>query len=453
MFYNLNHYFALKEEETMKFNKKFLAVAAAGALTVATAVPALALENQFSGAFISLYDLSNFNAAGNIQKDAPTANFFEQRVRLGYTAKVSDDLKLVTKFEFDYSNWGNSSYDSTVGRGQGGALGADTVNMETKNLYLDWSIPSAKLNVKIGMQPYDDSFKGIFTSADMAGILLTHYYAQASTYAGFFRWNDDGSTTLGKNTRDMFVLDGKYNVSKDTLIGAAYYFVNSDNVKMTNIVSPEDLTVHMLGVNAATKIGALNVDGFLAYQFGEDNITNVDRSAFAANVGASMKLNAGTARTELLYVSGDNNNSNEHSFYTPYSQKFAQFNLAESGFYNNEMVILGRDKNAMTNDNAIVYDVNNRNQGVIFGSVGYDYTFTSKLSGSANAGFAAVAEDNVGIHESNYLGTEINCELGYKFTDNLNLSARAAYVFLGDYFKGLDADDPYDVKLLVKYIF
>ena len=60
------------------------------------------------------------------------------------------------------------------------------------------------------------------------------------------------------------------------------------------------------------------------------------------------------------------------------------------GFYDNEMIILSRDKNATTIDNAIVYDVNNGNQGVIFGSLGYDYPFSAKFSGSVNAGFAAV---------------------------------------------------------------
>lgn len=436
----------------MKFRRQLPVLAAAVALTAVGASSALALEHQFTGAFTTYFDLSNYNPSGVIQDDAPTANYFEQRVRLGYTGKASNDLKMVTLFEFDYSFWGNSSYDNPNGRGQGGALGADTGNLETKSLYLDWNIPSQKLNAKIGMQPFDDAFKGIFVGADMAGILLTHSYTNATATAGFFRWDDTGDT-VGKNTRDMFVLDGKYNVNDTTLVGAAYYFVNSDNVSMTNVTTPEDLTVHMIGVNGATKVGNLSVDGFLAYQFGEDNVTNVDRSAFAGNVGVRMPLGKGTCRSEFLYVSGDEDNGSKHSFYTPYSRKFAQYKLAESGFYNNEMVILGRDKNAMTNDNSIVYDVNNSNQGVIFGSLGYDYPLTSSLTGSVNAGFAAVAEDNSGNHKSDYLGTEGNLELVYKFNENLNFSARAAYVALGDYYDAANADDPYDVKLIVKYNF
>ena len=40
---------------------------------------------------------------------------------------------------------------------------------------------------------------------------------------------------------------------------------------------------------------------------------------------------------------------------------------------------------ATTIDNAIIYDVNNNNEGVIMGTIGYDYTFTDKCSASANA--------------------------------------------------------------------
>lgn len=435
----------------MKSSKVMAALVTLG-LAAAVATPAMALENQFNGAFTTYFDVSNYNAEGVLKKDAPTANYFEQRLRLGYTAKVNEELKLVTKVEFDYGNWGNSSYDNPGGRNQGGALGADTVNMELKSAYLDWKLPSAKLAAKVGMQPFDDAFKGIFVSADMAGILLTHEYAQATATAGFFRWDDTSANTLGKDIRDMFVLDGKYSLNKDTNLGAAYYFVSSNNVAMTN-APIEDQKIHTMGVNAATKIGVVSIDGFLVYQFGTDYVANKDKSAFAGNVGASMKLNKGTARTEFLYVSGDKNNSSENSFYTPAAKKFTQYNYSESGFYNNEMVILSRDKNAMTNDNAIVSNVNNANQGVIFGSVGYDYPFTSKISGSANAGFAAVAKDNGGVHESNYLGTEINGELNYSYSDSLNFSARAGYVFLGDYFKGNDYENPYDAKLIVKYSF
>ncbi|GFO63556.1 porin [Geomonas paludis] len=437
-----------------KSNKKLLVVAIATALTAASAGSALALENQFNGAFTTFFDAGNFASSGVLQKDAPNANYFVQRVRLGYTAKADDHVKLVTKFEFDYNFWGNGSY--SVGRGQGGAIGADSVNMETKHLYLDLNYPI--LNTKIGMMPYNDSFKGVVFDGDMAGVLLSHEYNKASVSAGFFRFNDatkdadtvdptDGRqqdyTRLGHATNDMFSLDAKYNVSKDLSLGAAYYYIkdNSTNNSGSDVVA-NHVKIHNLGVNAAANVGPVALSGFFLKQFG-DWAANVDAKGYAVNVGAKMPLAGGTLRSEFLYVTGG-----DKAFYVANGP-----GGTEGGqFYDAEMIMLGRDKYATSIDNAIIYDVNNGGRGVAMAALGYDYTFNDKVSGSVNAGFAAVAEDKTQAG-SDYLGTEINAEAYYKLTANVTLGARAGYLFLGDYFKALDADDPYDVKLIVKYNF
>ena len=458
----------------MKSSKVMAALVTLG-LAAAVATPAMALENQFSGAFTSFYDLSNYSAAGNdgaspnsagLAKNAKTENYFVQRVRLGYTAKASEDVKLVTKFELDYNYWGNSSY--SVARGGGGALGADSVNLETKNLYLDLNLPK-NVNAKIGMQGYNDSFKGILFDADMAGILLTHEYNKAAVSAGFFRFGDSSPATIGKYTHDMFSLDGKYSVTKEVKVGAAYYYIsdNRSNGSTTTATGPilgyntdgspvytsatttanpsNDTKIHTLGLNAEGTVGPLTLNGFAMAQFGDYNATTKAKG-YALNVGAKMPLAGGTARSEFIYVAGGKN-----EFYVPASAGGTE----GGGFYDAEMIMLNRDKNATSIDTAIVYDSNNNHQGLIMGSLGYDYTFTPKMSGSVNAGFAAVAKDVAapGVHKSNYLGTEVNCEANYKLYPSVTLGARAGYVVLGDYFKGNSFDNPYDVKLIAKFAF
>ncbi|BCG47004.1 LamB porin family protein, putative [Citrifermentans bremense] len=425
-----------------KKNKKLLVAAIATALSAASAVPALALENQFNGAFTAFYDMSNFSGSGVTQKDAPSENYFVQRVRLGYTAKADDHVKLVTKFEFDYNYWGNSSY--TSGPGTGGAIGADSVNMETKHLYLDLAYP--QLNTKIGMMPYNDSFKGMVFDTDVAGILLSHDYANASVSAGFFRLMDSNNvgpqdtTRLGRNTNDMFTLDGKYSVSKDLTVGAAYYYISDDSNDFTSTI--QSAKVHNLGINAAGNVGPVALNGFFLKQFG-DLSKDTDAKGYTFNVGAKMPLAGGTLRSEFLYVSGGSD-----QFYIAHSKP----GWTEGGqFYDAEMTMLNRDKYQTTIDNAIMYDVANNGQGVIEGTVGYDYTFNDKVSASANAGFAAVAKNTSGAGSSDYLGTEVNAEAYYKLTANVTLGARAGYLFLGDYFT--NEDNPYDVKLIAKYNF
>lgn len=468
----------------MKKSNVLAALAALG-LTVATTVPAMALENEFHGMFQAQYINSNFNGTGTTTlpadyglaaawggdaqyvpfgqpKHVYSANFVEQRARLGYTAKANADLKLVTAFELDYAYWGNSSY--TTGRNQGGAIGADTVNFETKSIYLDANI-FKNVNMRLGMMPYNDSFKSILFDADMAGIAFSSSYDKFTPSIGYFRFNDTGlgqDNVLGHMTNDLFVLDGKYEVSKDLKVGAAYYFFRNDS-RTTNSndlfdISQRDVKLSSFGLNAEYTSGPLTLNGFGIFQAG--TVDKRSTTAWALNTGAKYNVGPGTARVEFLYVSGeDSATGHSNAFYSV----FDNVAVAEHGYWNNEMVILGRDKNAMTTDNSIIATTGNFGQGQIGGYIGYDLPVTDKLSTAANAGFAAVAKDNgFGLggakHKSNYLGTEINAEANYKLLENLSVGVRAAYVFLGDYYKDVALNNetpvnPYDAKVMFKYSF
>ncbi len=470
-------------------NRNVLAALTVVGLAAATAVPAMALENEFHGMFAARYINSNFNGTsttsvsdgakygGDTQyipegknKKVYSANFVEQRARLQYTAKANVDLKLVTQFELDYTYWGNSAYGSNSdpaitsgsGRQGGGAVGADTVNIETKHIYLDANV-TKNVNMKLGMQPFNDSFKGILFDADMAGIVLSSSYGKFSPTVGFFRFNDSGvskDNVLGHLTNDLVVLDTKFAVSKDLKVGAAYYFFknNSITTNSNNLfdISQQDVKMSNLGLNAEYTSGPLTLNGFGVFQVGTVNQRST--TAWALNAGAKYKVGPGTARTEFLYVSGDNKTTgHSNAFYSV----FDNVGISEHGYYDNEMAILGRDKNAYTTDNSIIATAGNQGKGQIGGYIGYDLPINSKLTTAFNAGFAAVAKDNKagGItRKSNYLGTEINAEATYQILEGLSVGTRVAYVMLGDYYKGVAANgetpvNPYDFKLMFKYSF
>lgn len=475
-------------------NSKVVAALVSLGLAAAVATPAMALENEFHGLFSARYINSNFNRTETTDygpgdgtydpsgkaKNQSSANFVEQRARLQYIAKANADLKLVTHFELDYSYWGNSSY--TVGRNQGGALGADTVNLETKSIYLDAN-PVKNVNMKLGMMPNNDAFKGVLFDADMAGALVSSGYNGFTPTIGYFRFNDKSRSTLGNNTSDLFMLDGKYEVAKDLKVGAAYYFFRDNQITgstsvpsalpvsvltggtpvyapgttFTTTTSTNDTKVHALGLNAEYGHGPLSLSGFFLYETG--TIKQFDVSAFAANAGAKYKVGPGTARAEFLFVSGDDGKSagKTNAFYSV---------DGEHGYYDNEMALLGRDKNAYTTDNSIIFNAGNKGQGQIGGYLGYDLPVNGKLTTACNIGFAAVAKDNAAkpknpktgsANQSNYLGTEINAEANYKLMENLTTSFRVAYVMLGDYYKDVAINgtpvNPYDAKLIFKYTF
>jgi len=448
-------------------------------------VTALALENEFHGMFAAQLINSNFNRTvttdysalndgfynpAGVKRDRSPSNFIEQRARLQYTAKANADLKLVTHFELDYAYWGNNSY--TVARNGGAAIGADTVNIETKSIYLDAN-PFKNVNMKLGMMPNTDAFKGVVFDSDMAGILFSSNYGNFTPSIGYFRFVDNSPSAtnngtpldnpiLGRNTSDMFMLDGKIDVSKELKIGGAYYFFRDNQAGTPD----RDIKIHALGLNGEYSRGPLTLSGFLLFEGGTNAAVtgqSKDVTSFAGNFGAKIKAGPGTARGEFLYVMGGGNNGG-NAFYAI---------NGEHGYYNNEMVIMGRDKNAYTTDNSIIYNADNKGQGQFGTFLGYDLPVSPKLTTAANLGFAWIAHKNnntpINLNDrllkngTNFLGTEVNAEATYTLLEGLTAGVRFGYVVLGGYYRGValasngvsgaQPENPYDFKLMVKYSF
>lgn len=454
------------------FGKMHIFVAAS--LLTAAAVPAMALENEFHGGIKLRANASNYED-GNPGYLAPSKNpssktYFEQRGRIMYSGKVDNELKLVADFEID-SRFGDNSYNSnSTTRNNGGAVGSDQVNIETKSFYLDYTINDspAPINIRAGIQPFRDAYKGIIFGNDGAGFVATSKIDKFDTRLGFFRFYDNLTANLapankanGHLTQDFVNIDGSYKFTDKLKAGASYMLLYDDRSDAT---APR-VNVHMLGVNASATIGSAVVDGFLIYQTGKAGPT-VDASvvgsagapqpaktvnAFAANIGARSPLGPGTGRMNAIYISGDHDVTKGDS-----RSDFITIRGTEHNLYAAEMMLLLRNKHAINSDRAIIYNLNNQNQGLIGGFLGYDLNY-KKAFINTNVGFAAVAK-NATTRKSDYIGTEVNTEIGYKPKDNFTISLQMAYLVLGDYFNGTgtgntDPDNPYTTRIVATYAF
>lgn len=461
----------ITKEESMKQRSLKLSVATVAALGCMGST-AFALENEFNGLLRIKGDLTNFDQAGGndasgkrtLYRTNPAKSFFytEQRARLKYTGKFSDDVKLVTQFEID-SRWGDSS--QFVARNQGGAMEADSINIETKNIYMEFALPTLPTKVKAGIMPFDDAYKGIFLGSDIAGMMTTTKLENVTINAGWLRGYDNtnfngadgtlpqltavpngtgkltGTDNPGRYSLDIGILEAKYAVSKELSISGSYYLTYS------NLEKSGFNALNTLGVNASYNFGLGTVDGFLLFQAG-DNPTNdfgqlgQTVSAFAANVAAKIKAGAGTARGTVLYATGDDGQGKVGAFQCV--NQLGDGN-ATSTFSSAQMTMLiTNTRYAANTDRALINTVTNYNQGVIGAFFGYDLDI-DKTFLKTNLGFGAVASDNNTFKPKNlakndysngkYVGTEINAEVGYKISKNLTTSVIAGYVMLGDYYK------------------
>jgi len=477
----------------MKLNKKIAVAAAVGALGMA-AVPAMALENEFSGIYNLGFFMSNVENGGTnvinpttMRNANKTMNYFEQRARVKYTAKASDDLKLVTHFELDSKFGGSGATATAKNTGDSGQLDADNVMIETKNVYLDFNL-GKNVNVKTGIQTVSDKFKGILYSvADMAGVNVTTKMGALDLNTAYFRVGQPlltfgtGNTNgvAGWNNFDVVVLDAQYNVNKNAKVGAAYYLV-SDNTTGAQAAAGTTtnyaVTVHTMGVYGSAKVGAATLSGFAAAQSGYEVLqsalgTRLSKSGYAANVAGRIPVGPGTIKAAYLFTSGDDRRDNidtswyslQHNGWTgtnngaSSSGSLSQYN--ESG-----MLLLNRNltTNATSTSSAFISNMGDiRGTGNSIISVGYDATITPKMFASANAGMAFASKNQSGgVNGSNLKATEVNAEVGYKLYPNLTASVQAAYAFLGGYYNGnvsattgKNAENPYTGRIMLKYAF
>ncbi len=462
----------------MSIKKTVVIAAAAGALT-AVAMPAMALENEFHGTFGARFLMSNYDNGGAATLN-PTAyrddnkanNYFEQRARLQYTAKANDDLKLVTQFEID-SKFGGDKTGKYGVSSDAGVLDADGINFETKHVYLDFNLGKA-VNVKTGIQPIKDAFKGVFIDADVAGILVTTKLAPLTLSTGYYRTATESSngitqpattsfftatSPLGHDNNDLFMVDAKFAASKDVSVGAAYYL-------SANYTTATPTTVHMFGLNADAKLGPATLSGFFAAETGRTFNAGVKKavSGYAGNLAAKMAIGPGTLRTAGLFLSGDGNaaNGNNTAWANAGLQTYGESNL---------WIFARTGAGGTTTDRTIVGTGGPGNKGQWLYTLGYDAKITPKLYANANLGLSWVAK-NAGApvdaktgraNASNFQGTEINIETGYKVYDNLTAKVQAAYAILGGYYKGAasnsiatavkDPENPYTTRIMLSYVF
>ena len=533
----------------MSFIKIAAVVAVAGVLA-SISVPAMAFENEFHGSSSLRYYLSNYeagaggnlltsvNAAGlvplqawNTTNKLKMNNYFDQRTRLSYTAKASDDLKLVVGFEIDSvfgdRAQGQTSYGSATaatasgatGRNQGGAWESDTVNLETKHVYLQFKIPSTSTTVTAGIQPFKDSLKGIFVDVDAAGILTSTKVGQATINAGYFRGYDQSyfatATTArprGMDNLDFGLLEGKFALSKDLNLGVVYYLYNDGRATLgtaaaaNNVVGTNNtatMILHIFGLTADAKMGPLALSGFFAYQGGVfknqfANNGSAYLNAFAYNLAAKMAAGPGNLRTALLFTSGNSADASKTGHYTGWigtaqsqNNTWSASGSGSSTYNDSGMMLLNRNSaaNSCTTEHALAYNTGNGTspltmQGLYLYTLGYDANFTPKFYTNFNFGALWAAKTNAlkpvdyeatyrtgrkVQNGTNYMGSELNFESGYKMYDNLTASFGAAYVMLGGYYKNASAasylptatvagkayspENPYTVRTTLKFAF
>lgn len=423
--------------------KKVLVAALAVALAVVMTIPASAFENEFGGYFrVRAYNNSNFdglkdNAADEGENDLQVV---DARTRLYYTAKFSDDLKFVNKFEID-TTWGD---DST------GDVGADGKEFEVKNSYLDMKL--GDVSVKAGTH-YGFVGRGLVFDDDFSGLTISHDL-------GSFSWIKvvEGGAGKDKNDHDLdaYVVSSVFKAGNITINPFLMYTTSKDAVDHNilpstmgyddfKITRMEDMNVYDLGFSVDMVVGNANLWFTGVYQGGDLKATIIedenvlesgkdyDLSSYIVALGGNAEVAGVDLHGQVLYASGDDDDDDEIGFH---------LDVTGGEFYGWSEIMGEGVFDAAVSDGSPGTDLAN----LTAINLGASMSPMEKLTVGADVWYATLNEDieNSEDKKESYLGTEIDLSMCYKVMDNVKLDVIAAYLFAGEA-TGSGDEDPYEV--------
>lgn len=397
--------------------KKLLVVALASVLCAAFTVPASAVEHEFGGYWRTrAYTVDNWTGT-----DSGSTALVDTRTRLYYTAKFSDDFKLVNKFEFN-NIWGDNI---------GGNVGTDGTGIfKIKHSYADFN--TLGMNFKMGLQGAVVGRAFIFDD-DFAGLVVTKEMGDNSFSATWMKVSDDAATIAPYFARNADTGDIE-EIPAEPLPERDYYILSANlNLNDTLAVSPyllfdkeesTDTAVYTLGADIDAKVGEASVWSSLAYQAGETE--DMDNAGYLIAVGAD----AGIVHGQMFYASGDDDadDGDIDSFEPAHGHAYYWAEILGFGTFDNSTAFATSPNGTISNVMAL--------------NIGTTLKPMDKLTVNADLWYAQLVEDaTFGTDEENELGIELDVKATYQVLDNLNLDLIAAYLIAGDAVAGDDTED------------
>lgn len=410
--------------------RKWCGILSAMVLTLAFSVPVFAVEHIFGGSWNTrAYTQRGFSGDESERLDL---QMVDTQTRIFYTARFSDNFQFVNKFEMD-AIWGGNE-----DREDYGDLGADGVNVEIKNSYVDFTF--APVNYKLGVQNIKIN-RGFLFSDDFAGAVVT-YAVNEDVDLPFFwikareGYSIDGGNDTHKNSYDVDI----YGIYPKIKLGSvtlrptlalatskdASGFADEKN-SIWRTVGGADFdafNVYYLGADIDLKVGPGSVWFTGIYDFGTiESLSggeDYDLSGYLVALGGKAALDGIALHGETFYASGDDDSADRdiEGYMGPIDRGMT-YKWAE---------IMGRGKifdNDWSNGSSGDEPTN-----IVAANLGATIKPVKKLAVTADLWWAQLAEDNPAGDKD--LGTEIDLLVNYKLLDNVSIDVLAAYLFAGD---------------------
>jgi hypothetical protein len=417
--------------------KKLSIIALAVAAVMLFAIPAMALDTEFSGHYRTrgMYeDNTDLNDTGG-NSDA----WMDMRFRLQTVFKVSDNLMVTTRFDaLDNKLWGaTDSGNSTTGDLQND-------NIDWDRAWLTATFDMFTLDVgRMGVGNFGTAFLSSGTEGDQ--IQVSMEFEPFSLAVGFEKVTemDDGWINTATNGADMdvdsYFVDVTYN-AEGMEAGIEFAYTND---KSTATQNTQFWTINPYFKGA---IGPVNIEGELGMITGDfidydaAGTQDIDYDAMAYHLSAGMAVGPATLTLGYAHVDGENNDATEVQAYGLGGADWEPLLIATSYYIDTGLGGVG-------NLNSINGGAVSATGGTGTVDLGYDviyiagsYPLTEDIT--LNAILATADADETETFDTaveDDLGVEFDIGADWKIMDNMTYSLKFGFFSAGDLWKSVGA--------------
>jgi hypothetical protein len=386
----------------------------------ALVMPASAVEMKVNGIWnTKAYAVDNYDGYDDTDD---SFQYVTQRMRMYFNFISSENLKLVYKNEIDFE-WGDSAFKNS--RNDGGGLGGDTVNLETKNIYLEFMVPDTPVKATIGLQGVT-LHKGWFISDDVSAARFDMNFDPVSitTYAALAAGTEWGDPDASDDDWQL-VASGAYKAENmDARLTFGYERLPNDP---TTADQPESNDLFLVMGEFNMSFDMMSFFVIAGKNFGEadgsgpDSVNNRNYDGYMAHVGANFALDMANIRAEFIYASGDKEGDFDDDFQTMNGRTFSWSELMSDGYT--------YDRNPANNQ----IGGSNSPSNMWAVNVGADLKPTDTTTIKFDVYYIGMVEDRtVAGDKEDEIGIEVDASLTQKIYDNLSMTLIGAYLFAED---------------------
>jgi hypothetical protein len=246
-------------------------------------------------------------------EDGDTKSFLDTRLRLYWDFRPSELLRIHYRMEIGDVRFGGGVEDGSdvsgnlvpvVGPGSGGGVSADGVNVETKNILIEFQIPLIRgLRFRGGIFGYGDRYDFNVLADDFAGLQIAYQRGDVAAHFVYLKFFE-GDTRANADDSDWFGIEGELRLSPSTIVASTFYYWADRENRGTLGFDPFQF---WFGGEVTSRLGLVQLNGFAIYNQGEGFFgrRRGKNHGFNLSVAGDLRLTVGTVGLQVQYVSGE----------------------------------------------------------------------------------------------------------------------------------------------------